>query len=198
MDSILKLSSEYVSKILKYNLPEGIVYHNLSHTIDVVEAAKEIGSAEELNDNEMEMLQIAAWFHDTGLTKSYLNHEEKSVEICRSFLNKHNYPPEKIDPILNIIKATELPHSPTSLIEKIICDADILHIGRKGFSAKTIMLRIEWEKMNFRIFSDEEWLAENINFLQSTNFHTDYAQQKYGTRKLKNLEKLKQKFLLSR
>ena len=186
--------SEYATKLLTEKLPAGCVYHNLSHTTDVVEAAKEIGKQSNLSDDDLEILLIAAWLHDIGLIETYDNHEIKSVELSKSFLAGISYPQEKIETVVSIIASTKMPQSPSSLIEQVMCDADLSHLGKKGYNAKTQLLRAEWEAMAGKKYSDSQWLRLNIDFLTSNKFYTNCAKLLYDEQKETNLSKLQKKF----
>ena len=59
----------YLEEILENKLPAHISYHNLSHTQGVVHAAQEIGQASGLSDNELEIIELACWFHDVGFAE---------------------------------------------------------------------------------------------------------------------------------
>ena len=83
---LVKKSQNYVETFLKENLSEGIYYHDLEHTQEVVDASKEIGMASNLTDDEMETVLVAAWFHDTGYYTGMDDHESKSKEVAEEFL----------------------------------------------------------------------------------------------------------------
>ena len=187
MSNLLNKASEYASKIITEKLPKEIVYHNIEHTKEVVDTANEIGKHSGLSETEMEILLIAAWFHDTGITASYNNHEKKSASIAKDFLQKNNYPSEGIEKVMKLILATRLPQEPKNLIEKIICDADISHIGKKEFSVRSQLLRTEWETILGKKTNDKEWLKNNIDFLSCSKFHTKYAKDNFDEQRLKNL-----------
>lgn len=56
-----------------------------------------------------EQLTIAAWFHDTGFTKSIKNHEEESVTIASAFLKMNkNYTETDIKSVCDLILATKI------------------------------------------------------------------------------------------
>lgn len=133
MNSTVLKACEYASKLLQEQLPKNYVYHNLNHTIEVVAASKEIGEQSGLNHEEKENLLIAAWFHDTGFIHAYNGHEEKSAEICKNFLSQDGFPEERKEKIVRLILSTKYDHTPANILEQVICDADILHIGKKGF-----------------------------------------------------------------
>jgi len=187
---ILNQSEEYVTKLLTENLPKGCLFHNLRHTFEVYKSAKEIGKNSGLSKDQLNILLIAALFHDTGITQNYNFHEEKSVEICEKFLKQNNFSSNEIDHISKIIMVTKTPHNPETMLEKIICDADISHIGKRGYFFKLKLLRKEWEIMLYKQFSDTEWYSLNINFLNENYFFTEYAKITFEKGKESNLKKL--------
>ncbi len=191
--NLLTEASEFVRNLLQSNLPEGCVYHDIEHTLNVVESAKLIGEHNKLSDDDMEVLLLASWFHDTGIVNLYIGHEEKSVEIFRDFIGKDHLPEEKIEKVIQLIRVTKIPHNPQNLLEKIICDADLSHTGKKGFQHRAKLLRQEWEKMLGKKYSDTEWLNSNIDFLTKNKFKTDYANTTYEEHRRLNIEKLKKK-----
>lgn len=193
MNSILQLSSDSVINMYKSRLPKGIVYHNLTHVKEAVETAIEIGKNFGLIPEELEMLLIAAWFHDAGMIYQYNSHEEKSAEVCRKFLLAQNYPSNKIEAIVEIILSTRIPQKPKNLLERIICDADLSYLGKKEFISRGELLRQEWKNMLGKNFTDSEWLNANIEFLLQNNFHTDYAKIFFDEQRNENLRILREK-----
>ena len=134
---------------------------------------------------------IAAWFHDTGFTKSLEKHEDHSASIAASFLKSQNCEQDKIDIVTNLILATRNGYEPKTQLEKIIRDADSSHLGSKDFMMVTELLRKEWELMWNKPLSEAKWLAENIDFLTNRHrFYTDEATANWETTKGKNLSRL--------
>ena len=181
----------YVFKLFKSNLPIAVVYHNFDHTVEVVNAAFEIGTAENISDEEMKTLLIAAWFHDTGNIKSYLNHEEESKKIVSNFLKDKGFEKDQISTISGLIDATKMPQKPKNKLERIICDSDLVHLGKKDFKEKSELLKLEWELLGYKNSSEFDWCFENENFLTTHSFFTDYAYENFNSQKTKNLLKLK-------
>ena len=190
MDNIVKSSSEFVTKLLNENLPSEFTYHNHIHAREVFEAVTELGKNSSLPNEELEIIQVAAWFHDTGFIRSYLDHEYKSIEIVKEYLENIHYPEEKIDKITDIIIMTEMGNIPVSLSEKIMRDADILHIGKEEFYSKSLTLKSEWESIDRKKFTELEWLQSSLDFINSTLFYTDYAKSKYERGRQKNISRL--------
>jgi predicted metal-dependent HD superfamily phosphohydrolase len=94
-------------------------------------ASKTIGAACRLSAEELEGVILAAWFHDAGYVEAIEGHEEKSVEIATSFLRENGYPQEKIARVAACIRATKMPQNPKTLMEQVLCDADISHLARR-------------------------------------------------------------------
>lgn len=177
---IIGESQEFVLNLLEQRLAPWTVYHDVRHTEETVEACREIGGASGLNEAEMEILLLAAWFHDTGYIETVRGHEERSVTIAGEFLRERSYPEEGIERISGCIMATKMPQSPKNLLEKIICDADMIYLGKEGFFAKNDLLKAEIEKRENRVIPDVDWLKRSVDFLSGQSYHTEYA--------LKNLQ----------
>lgn len=192
--SIINKVEDYVYYLFKEKAPSENVYHDSSHTTDVVEAAKEIGKASKLSEDEMEIITIAAWFHDVGYIEGADNHEEKSAEYAKNFLAENDYPRERIEKTADCIMATKVPQKPKNMMEKVICDADLQHLGTKDFFDKSELFRMEAEQNEDELIHDFEWYKKTIDFLTNHNYFTDYAIEKYDEQKQENLVKLQKKF----
>jgi predicted metal-dependent HD superfamily phosphohydrolase len=187
MDSIVKKSSEYVIKLLNEQLSPQFTYHNLAHTRDVFEAVIELGVNSNLPADDFELIQIAAWFHDTGFTKGYIDHEHNSAVIAETFLVTTGYDNDKISRIKETILMTEKGNSPVSVTDKIIRDADILHIGKEDFYSRSLTLKAEWETVDNKQYTEMEWIQSSLDFINRTFFYSDYAKSKYEAGRQKNI-----------
>lgn len=131
--SITDLAREFVLNLLSDNLPEGMSFHNMRHTQEVVSATIEIADACHCTPMQLEVITLAAWFHDSGYIKAYVNHEDFSKAIAEDFLEKQNYPAEKTGQVLTCIEATRFPQNPTSLEADILADADLYHFTKPDY-----------------------------------------------------------------
>ena len=192
--SITAKAADYIFELFKEKLPSELVYHNYRHTTEVVQAARKIGGAEGLAPEELEIVELACWFHDAGFTIKAKGHEEESVRIAHAFLSKEGYPDTKIAKVEGCILATKMPQNPTNAIEAVVCDADLSHIGKKEFAERSALLRVELEHTSGEVLSDFEWMKYNLDFLTGHTFHTKYAQRKYSERKAENLIELQEEF----
>ncbi|HSP88042.1 MAG TPA: Pycsar system effector family protein [Ignavibacteriaceae bacterium] len=180
---------KFAEDFLKEKLPAGYLYHNFNHTLDVYNNCIEISGSYDLSEEEKEILLVAALLHDTGFVFKNDGHEEESAIIAEDFLKKEKYPAEKISRIKKLILNTKKEVEPTNISEEILHDADIGHIGKKGFFKKGELLRLELEKVNGISFPDIDWEKQQLDFLSSNKFYTSYAKENFEKRLAKNISK---------
>ena len=185
--SILNKVEKYARVLLNDVSSEEMLYHNLNHTLEVVEVATEIAVAEGLTEEEIELIKIAAWFHDTGYLKSCEEHEEQSASYADEFLKKESYPYNKIEKIIGCIIATKVPQSPKNKMEEVLCDADLHHLGLPDIKERGSLLRREVENRDLIKFSDIEWLKNSSKFFRNHKYFTNYAKKKFNEQKALNL-----------
>lgn len=194
------MSEEFINKvredvfqIYEKKAPPENVYHNLSHTADVVLAAREIAGTEEVSDDDLELILIAAWYHDVGCVERCKGHEDISIIIAREFLVKNNYQEERIEKVASLIRATKMPQSPKNKLEEILCDADLHHLGTKEFKKKGELLYLEFMKNGVIDMNEEEWLKHSIDFFNKHSYFTKYAVETFTPQKNINLFKLEKR-----
>ncbi len=190
---ILRKAQTHVRSLFQQHKSFPGLYHNFDHTEEVVRNATEIAENMDLSRTDTEIILLAAWFHDTGYLESPKDHEERSALNAAEFLRSAKYPKEKIDAVIGCIGATKLPQSPNNLLEQIMCDADLLHLGKKDSLKKGELLRLEVEKMTDRRMSEEQWLRQSIGFFKDHSYHTTYAIREYSDRRDQNLSKLEKR-----
>jgi len=195
MNNILENVEQYVTSLLTEKLHKHIYFHNLKHTRQVLKAAREIGDKMKINDKEKELIEIAVWFHDTGFTKDYINHEEESAKIAEAFLKEQNYPEDKIKIIKKAILKTSLDTLPESKIEKIIRDADLAHLSKKSGVKRGLLLRKELYFFCNKEFSDEEWLKVDQDFYKNVNYFTEYARENWQPKVKKNISRIEKRIM---
>lgn len=190
---ILRKAQSHVRSLFQQHKSFPGLYHNFDHTEEVVRNATEIAENMELSRIDTESILLAAWFHDTGYLESPKDHEERSALNAAEFLRSAKYPKDKIDTVIGCIRATKLPQTPNNVLEQIMCDADLLHLGKKDSLEKGELLRLEVEKMTDRRMSEEQWLRQSIGFFKDHSYHTTYAIREYSDRRDQNLRKLEKR-----
>ncbi len=189
----IKAVEQYLGQLLEEQLPAHIYFHNFNHALRVRDAVLELGNAMKCSEKEMEYLQIAALFHDTGFVNIYDGHEAESQRLADEYLRKHHYSEEGIVQVKALIAATNPKIAPASKLEKIMCDADTAHVGQKKYFRRSERLRKEIEENRKKAFLDYEWEKSNLEFLQNHSFYTHCAIEKYGDRKRKNISKTRKR-----
>lgn len=186
---ILKEAEDYINKLFKKYLSQRYLFHNHKHTTDVVKAADELAEENGLSGEDKELLILAAWFHDSGLVDNYEEHEEASARRAEDFLKNCNYPDEKIEKVKDLIISTSSEHPPKNLQEEILHDADIVHIGKKGFFRKGELLRVEKENFLNKSYTELEWQKAQYDFLINNDFITKPAKEDFEKQRAKNIKK---------
>lgn len=168
-------------------------YHEVAHTQEVVTAAEHIAGHYNLSEQEYVSVKVAAWFHDVGyLFAPEEEHVEKSAELAEKFLSQRNVPEAVRAQVQECILATKMPQQPTSLAAKILCDADLFHLGTSDFEHKNEQVRQEAELKHEREIQGEVWNRASIQFLERHCYHTDYCKARLQQGKDDNLERLLQ------
>ena len=130
-------------------------------------------------------MSAAAWFHDAGIVDSGLkSHEEKSVELAQNYLKEIGVNEKEIAEIEKCILATQMPQKPTSLNEKIICDADLFNLGTDTFLENNVLVRKEIEALTNTKISTSEWRMKSIALLENHTYHTEYCQSLLNKKKI--------------
>ncbi|MCX2429705.1 Pycsar system effector family protein [Pedobacter sp. GR22-10] len=170
-----------------------LVYHNLEHTREVVNAAQQIANHYQLNEADFFTITVAAYFHDTGYFDDALKHEEKGAELAAKFLSEHQVGEDIKEKVKNAILATRIPQNPKSQLDKIICDADLFHLGLPDFRKKGKLMHKEVELIYKKKISKLDWRKRDIQFMESHHYQTDYAALLLNDQKQANISKLKSK-----
>ncbi len=182
---------EIILNKLEKELPSNMHYHDLKHTIDVVTQVELIGREEKISDEEMLIIKTAALFHDLGFTLTYEDHENNSILLAKNILPDYGYNKEQIEEIVNLINHTKHPPRPKTLLEKIMCDADLDYLGRIDFIPVSENLYKELKAYN-RVKNHNEWNKMQIRFIENHQYFTGTARRLRNVNKNKQLEKLRQ------
>lgn len=167
-------------------------FHNLEHTRDVVDAVKEVGVHTHLTSEEMEAALAAAWLHDTGYIAGATDHERHSVAMAKELFQRLDTPVGVVNMISSAIMSTQMPQQPRSMVDKVLCDADLAHLASPMCEPRSDALR---DELNARgeSFSDDEWKMRTIAFMQQHHYHTSYGQTVLEDGKKKNIRHLKKR-----
>ena len=193
-NALLQQISDHVHSFYLTNSQPTLLYHNLPHTVEVVEAAKNIAGHYNLNDRDYFIVVAAAWFHDVGYLKNgSAEHESKSAGLAEEYLKSIGIGQAEIDEVKKCIVSTKMPQRPVTLLEKIICDADLFHLGTSDFKEKSKLLKKEIEAMDNTKIDADEWRQKNLALLEKHEYHTDYVRALLAKSKADQIDRLKRK-----
>lgn len=187
---ILKISEDYVKNLFKDRLSSDYTYHNLDHTIQVVDRIKILVKEENIAPEDTENLILAGWFHDLGYISDCENHEEESKKEIQDFLRHNHFSEERIRKIGDLILATDKFYKPQNHLEEIIKDADLYHLASEDYFRICENLRQEIKEVHHQKFSKLKWAELNVSFFSKHQFYTQYAKKHWQPEKEKNLERI--------
>ena len=81
---------------------------------------------------------------------------------------------KQIETIAKMILSTRLPQTPVTLLEKILCDADLDYLGREDFYDVGGKLLKEFMSQGI-VETEREWNLVQKTFLEGHRFHTEYS-----------------------
>ncbi|WP_420388464.1 Pycsar system effector family protein [Roseivirga sp.] len=189
-DLLVPKVQSYCKELFSDRLSENFVYHNYHHTERVVDAARIIGRESELTDEELELVTIAAWFHDVGYTEGCDNHEETSVKIAEAYLSQEGLPEDKIRIISGCILATRMPQAPKNLLEQILCDADMHHLACTDYHKMSDRMHREIELTKNKKISESDWDKLNFSFFNDHEYFTEFGKKYLQPIKDDNLKRI--------
>lgn len=192
---ILEQLRTHVTWLFQANKDQRFLYHNLNHTEQVVENTVKLANHYQLSDHDFFIVLAASWFHDIGYLFSHADHEAKGIEMCSDFLKDKEIPQEVIDKIAGCIMATKMPQSPVGLLQEIVCDADLFHLGTSSFKERNKLMRQEAQAFSPNKIDKEVWREKTIGLLNMHHYHTEYSQELLNQKKSENLAQLEQKSL---
>ena len=191
---LYKKAEQYVINLFEENKKENLLFHNIDHTKYVVEKTKEIAGHYQLNEREMLVLLMAAWFHDTGyLFVKWNEHEAKGAEILKDFLEQQHPEEAVIKDAMACIMATKFPRNPHGMLQQIICDADTYNFGTKEFKITNKQVFEELNYFNKDTMSKAVFNKKTYDMLQQHEYYTTYCRELLNERKKANMKKLKKK-----
>jgi predicted metal-dependent HD superfamily phosphohydrolase len=162
----------HIVRKLKKGLPAYMAYHNVAHTLDVLKHCLIIAAKENVNNaDDIFLLKLSALYHDVGFLEVYTGHEEKSCMIAERELPGFGMSTAQINIICGMIRATKIAQHPETILEEIICDADLDYLGREDFFKTGKGLYQEFLQQQI-VNNEKEWNELQIRFLENHHYFT--------------------------
>ncbi len=140
-----------VLKMLRDGLSSTLHYHCIQHTEKVMEEAILFAVSDGLSQREIELLGVAAAFHDAGFLKQKFENEAIGADMAAQAMERSgDFTPEEIQLVRSMILDTRLVdigtgpvQVPNSKLSRYLLDADLANLGRDDFFQKLEQLRQE-------------------------------------------------------
>lgn len=188
MNPDFERAREYMLGRLERELSPHLTYHSLCHTRDdVLPAVVRLGLKTDVDEESLLLLSTAALFHDSGFLYTYNDHERESIGLASAVLPGFDYAPDQVDCIIGLIAATRMPQRPQSLLQQLICDADLDVLGRDDFWNLNRKLLSELHYFTNPALGEEEWLQGQARFLQEHEYFSPAAHALRDLGKARNL-----------
>jgi len=187
---LISLTEAYATQYILKNVGAEYVFHDLQHTKNVVGGVQQLSDELGIGERERTLLTLAAWFHDTGYDQGAENHEERSCKYAVEFFSKKDLPEQDLDVITRCIMATKLPFRPKDLLEEIMCDSDLSHLGKTNYWDRCGRLRQELLMTRSLLMSEQEWIDFELDFMGNHQYFTSAGQELFSQRKFKHIKQL--------
>ena len=169
-----KEMQNFVLGLFKEKLNKDYYFHNARHTLYVLDKATEIAQNEKCTATEIELIRVAALWHDAGYINIYYGHEEESCELAKIYLPDFGFNKTEIDVVCGMIMATKTPQSPQNLLEEILADADLEYLGTSASENTAMLLYKELKHLN-PLLTEQQWNKTQITFLKNHQYFTNYC-----------------------
>lgn len=181
---------QYITNYFDNHADATLIYHDIEHTNRVVQQAGNIADHYQLNDEDYFTVIAAAWFHDIGYFIDKHNHEENGARMAAEHLTHLGVREGIIEKVKGCILATKMPQHAEGLLQQIVCDADLYHLGTPQFAERSKLLKKEIEAIKGIEVDKKTWREKNIEMLRSHQYYTDFVKLQLSDQYGKNLEKL--------
>lgn len=183
----------YIHELFQEKYDKRSTYHSYEHSQEVAEAAENIGKESNLNDEELEAVILAAWFHDTGYLFRKEDHEAYSANVADDYLKTVDYDIKKRKRVAECILATKVDYIPVNLMEEVIHDADYINLANSDNLKQSELLKTESLNYGGIEMSEEDWLKAELKFMLNHRYYTAYGRKKLEEKKHGNIKNIKKK-----
>lgn len=197
-DELVEEAKQHVSILLTSELSDKCLFHTINHTLEVLKNAEVIANYCKLNGEELDMLRLAALFHDVGYVDSYDDHESFSAKRAREYLESRIQDEPAIRQIERAILSTKTPQSPEDKISKMLCDADLMNLTFDDYFEQIDLMRMEWEQVGNTKLSRQQVYINTLAFFQTHQYHSKYGKKVLQPKKEKTERKIKDKVIVDK
>ncbi len=201
----LDVISEIFARLQK-ELPADLRYHTVQHSDEVLHEVIRLAVADDLSNEEIQLLAIAAAYHDAGFIIQRRDNEVVGAQIAEKALRNHGYNENEITEVREAILSTQLKpiadgltvaQIPSTSLARYLLDADVANFGKQEFFDKALLVYTEITAENPARLDDLLRNKEGREFLKGTKtmvehhqWYTNAAKESLESQKQKNLATL--------
>lgn len=183
---------------LSQELPKDLLYHTVHHTRQVLEQAVLLAIIEGKSARELELVAIAAAFHDMGYLQQHFENEPIGASLAKAALDAEGgFSEAEITTVCQMILDTSLDwksepirHKLNTPLSKYLVDGDMSNIGSAAFIPQGDLLQQEQNVPR------NLYLERSLKLLQGHAWSTDTAERLWAEPKARNLEAIKSELAL--
>lgn len=192
----------FATNLIVNELPDNVLYHDISFTHRLVAAVKELSQNEELTEEEKEIVTITAWLYVAGYRDAEMFKGKKMFSSCivctqqisKQYLDSIGYPSENTAIIFNILNNTTPKSTPSNKLEELFKDALYMDFARaKGLK---FIKRMYKELLLFNDVSiiKKNWYQYLIDLLENHHFYTNYGKTDLEPKKHRLIKEIKKNY----
>ncbi|WP_147294173.1 Pycsar system effector family protein [Pontibacter diazotrophicus] len=163
---------------------------DLRHTKELVAVAEEVGRSCALQEEEMEILLLAAWLHDVSYAKPGEPTDGAAFLPITEYLENSGLSHAEVQKVKQCIAATHYPQYPQDALEEALCDAVSSFLAAPDYLAQEEKQAKAKSRKKRDLY---EWMNNQISLFKKHAFFTRHAISAFSDGKEKNLKLLKKK-----
>lgn len=183
---------------LRSELPNTLVYHAYSHSQDVFEEALRFAVIGGLQTRDIELIAVAAAFHDAGFITSPGANEPIAAELAAGEMRRAGYTDQECALVRQMILDTALINSPEGLVQSpstplsgYLLDADLSNLGREDFFQKGELQRQETNS------GETAFWKTTLSLIRAHAWITPVARAMRDTKQRRNIALLEERLAAS-
>ena len=172
---------------LQNELHSSLKYHNVGHTIDVLDQAMLLADLAELPERETDLLVIAAIYHDAGFLHQKALNEPIGAELAAEAMSATGgYSKNEIKTVKHMILDTTLLMDDCAQVSNTdlspyLLDADLSNLGRECFWEQTEAVAMEAG------IAFTDFLPISLGLMQRHSWQSDVGHKLYEQQKQRNV-----------
>lgn len=187
---IVNKAEDHIKDLYATNPHELLLFHNFNYTTQVAKCAGEIAYNEKLEDDEIEMVLLSAWFINIGYLFDFVNHIDQSVRVIKNFVQEINYTADKAEIIIKAIERVLKNNKPENKIEKVLSDAN-----NSIFSSEELLLWVKYHRQERNYFvkpkiTKRSFWQTMLSLLNEHEYCTQSAKNLFQGGKSENIENI--------